>query len=333
MSRKRFVRTALCLALVAALAWLAACGGGNKGSTTTAGQAQAATTAQQATTAAAVADTAATTAAKEAATTAAAAAAETTAAAAESSAGGKNENHLEITFYHWGEKPNQMDDVMSKFNETGGKELNMTWKTNWTPLDDYSNMIKLKLSAGESVDANFDAQWMMLLDFIREGNYHDMSPYFMNPEYPGLEAAFDPNFLYNNMFGTGKTYCIPITQAYNTAPLVFIRGDLREKYGLPPVKTLEEYETFLEAVIANEPNMVPISTNVKERHTGTISTAENALYIYDEAPKAGVWEGIQVASDIYCNAYVKDYKLLSVALTSEPASSYADFPSPFTKPR
>jgi putative aldouronate transport system substrate-binding protein len=325
MEMKRVLAFILCACMIAGLA---ACGGGNQGATTQAAQTQAQTEAQTQAAAAEATTEAATDVAAETTTTAATTAAAATAAAAVADSG---QSHQDITFYHWGEKPNQMDDVMNKFNETGGVELNMTWKTNWTPLDDYSNMIKLKLSAGEQVDACFDAQWMMLLDFIREGNYHDMSPYFMNPEYPGLQAAFDSNFLYNNMFGTGKTYGVPIAQAYGTAPLVLIRADLREQYGVPPVNTLQEYEAFLEAIKANEPNMIPLTTNIKERHTDTIVNSENVLYINDEAAKAGVWTGIQIATDLNVNMYVKDYKIITCALTNEPASSYADFPAPYNQ--
>ena len=310
-TRKRIGTLVICALLIAGLA---ACGGGNQTATTESAQnrTQAAT---QAATEAAAQTTAA--AATEAATTAAEAATEL--------------SHQEILFYHWGDKPNQMDEVMEYFNETGGKELNMTWKTIWTPLDDYPNLIKLKLSAGEPVDACFDAQWMMLLDFIRDGNYHDMTPYMLNPDYPGLEHAFNADFLSNNMFGTGKNYGIPITRAYGTAPLVFIRGDLREKYGVQPVETLEDYEAFLDAILANEPNMIPLTTNVKERHTGTIVDSMNSLNSYERVEQAGVWRSVQVAQTVYANMYVKDYKLLACALTDEPESAYADFPAPYNQ--
>jgi len=250
--------------------------------------------------------------------------------APEASGSDSGQDHQEITFYLWGEKPNQMDDVMNHFNETGGKELNMTWKTNWTPLDDYANSIKLRLSAGEPVDACFDAQWLMMLDFIREGNYRDMGPYFQNPKYPGLLNSFDANYLDANQLGTGSNYGVPFAQAFGVAPLVFIRGDLREQYGIPPVKSLADYEVFLEAIRDNEPNMFPVTTSV-ERNTSTITNHENSLYTDVEAPKAGVWYDLYIASGVHANAYVKDYQLVDVALSIEPAGAYAAFPAPFNQ--
>jgi putative aldouronate transport system substrate-binding protein len=316
----------LCAAMLASIA---ACGGG--GAQTTTAAATTAAAAAETTAAAAVAET---TAAAVAETTAAKAAVEETKAAAEATTAAiaveSADEHLEINFFHWGDKPNQMDDVIAYFNETGGKELNMTWKNNWTPLDDYSNMIKLKIAAGEPVDACFDAQWMMLIEFIREGNYHDMTPYYLNPAYPGLMNAFDANFLNNNQFGSGKNYSIPLTQSYDAAPLVFIRGDLREQYGVPVVNTLEDYEVFLEAIKENEPNMIPLTTNTKERHTDTIVNHNNALGEWERV-NAGVWTGIQLASGMNAVAYVKDYQLIACALTNEPASAYADFPEPYNQ--
>ena len=313
-TQKHRNRTAatLCLALCAALlaAMLAGCGGGGAGTAT-----QAAT------------EAAATTAATTAAATTAAAATE---AETEPEPAGKYDSHQEITFYFWGEKPNQMDEIAAHFNETGGKDLNMTWKTNWTPLDDFANMIKLKLSAGEPVDACFDAQWMNMLEFIRSDTYRDLTPYFNNPEYPGLDYAFDANFLSNNPFGTGKNYGVPITQAYGTAPLVLIRGDLREQYGVPVVNSLDDYRVFLQAIVDNEPNMIPLTTNTKERHTDTIARYEHDLWSYDRM-KAGIWGSLRISGEMSATVYVQDYKIVACVLSEDGAGADAEYPAPYKK--
>jgi putative aldouronate transport system substrate-binding protein len=243
---------------------------------------------------------------------------------------GTDDGHLEITFFLWGEKPNQMDDVADYFNQTGGAELNMTLLTNWTPLDDFATMIRLRHSAGEPVDAHFDAQWLTMLDYIRDDMLHDLSPYFMNPAYQGLYNAFDANLLANNMFGTGKTYGVPITQSFDTAPLVLIRADLREKYDIPVVDSLESYRVFLQTIQENEPHMVPLGINVEERWTDTIVHWSNDLWRYDRI-KAGVWaDNIRVSSDINVGFYVVDYQIQAVALTIDTNEAFAAFPSGFS---
>jgi putative aldouronate transport system substrate-binding protein len=43
--------------------------------------------------------------------------------------------------------------------------------------------------------------------------------------------------------------------------VVGVRGDLREKYGIPELKTIDDYEKYLDAVAKNEPGLVPLDEN------------------------------------------------------------------------
>ena len=65
---------------------------------------------------------------------------------------------MSVNLYLWGDKPNQMDEVLAKFEEITKDKLNLKININWTPQGDYPNNIKLKLSAGQEVDMCFDAQ-------------------------------------------------------------------------------------------------------------------------------------------------------------------------------
>ena len=237
---------------------------------------------------------------------------------------------IDITFFLWGEKPNYMDEVLAEFHARTADTLNMNLSINWSPLDDFGNLINFKLAAGEPVDACFDAPWLNMSNFIAEGNYADLSGYFLNDKYPGLKAAFDENFLGNNTLGTGKTYGIPLTQAYGTAPIVFIRGDLRQKYGLPEITTPELYRQYLDAVVANEAQMIPYAASTSEYNTGKIFDNENALSGIS-MNAAGVYEYIYLAPEVYAAVYIEDYQVKAAHMMNEPESLWSEFPAPYNK--
>jgi len=237
---------------------------------------------------------------------------------------------IEVTFYFWGDKPNQMDDVIAEFESRTADSLNMKMYMDWTPIADYPNRMKLKLSAGEEVDACFDAQWMNLNTFIADGIYTDLSPYFNNDEYPALKAAFDIGLMSNNTLGTGKNYGIPFTQSYGVAPLVYLRGDLREKYGIARIDSPELYREYLQAIVDNEPNMVPYACSPNVYWPDSVFT--NELYRWDiDRLNAGVWKVDSIITGVTAEMYIKDYQIQSVVLSGEPESAYADFPEPYNK--
>ena len=238
---------------------------------------------------------------------------------------------MDVTFYLWGEKPTGMDDVVAEFESQTADILNMELYFDWTPLADYGNKIKLKLAAGEEVDSCFDAQWISLVSFVAEGVYTDLTDYFHNDAYPGLKAAFDPDLMSNNTLGTGRYYGIPFTQAYGTAPLIAIRGDLREKYGVPPVNDPETFRQYLDAIATNEPNMVPFACSKTDR-TPTWVFRDELYRRPIEKLNAGVWEGITLVAGINADVYVEDYQLLGVYVNREPISARADFPAPYNEP-
>ena len=239
---------------------------------------------------------------------------------------------MDINLYLWGDKPNQMDEVLAKFSEVTKDTLNMSIKINWMPQGDYPNNIKLKLSAGQEVDMCFDAPWMNMNTFILQGNYRDLTSYFLNPKYPGLNASFDKVYLSNNLMGEkgDKVYGIPLTQSFGGSGMVFLRGDLREKYGVAPVKDLATYEAFLQAIADNEKSMIPFVMKKDGSYgASSIIDVQNPEKAIAEV-EAGLWS-TELAPGITTKLYIKDYDVVDCVISGEPNSAYAKFPAPFNQ--
>ena len=240
-----------------------------------------------------------------------------------------NLEHIDLTLELWGDKPNQMDAVLAEFEKRTASTLNMTLNINWTPLEEYKQKINLKLSAGEKIDFCFDAPWQNMTTFIAQNIYRDLTSYFNNPAYPGLKASFDASMVSNNLFN-GKIMGVPITQSYGGGSITYLRGDLREKYGLGPINTLKDYENYLKVINEKETNMVPFSM-VKTGDFGAASiiSMDNPEIALGPV-KAGVWSKT-LAPSVVASFYIQDYKIIDSYLTVEPASELANFPAPYNK--
>lgn len=239
---------------------------------------------------------------------------------------------LEVNLFLWGDQPNQLDTVMAKFEEVTKDVLNMSINFNWMPQGDYTNNIKLKLSAGQEVDFCFDAPWMNMNTFILQGNYRDLTAYFLNSAYPGLETSFDEVYLSNNLMGENgdKVYGLPLTQSFGGSGMVFLRGDLREKYGADPVTDQASLEAYLQAIVDNEPSMIPFVMKKDGSYgASSIIDVQNPEKAIGEV-EAGIWS-TELASGITAKLYIKDYAVVDCVISGEPNSAYAHFPAPYNQ--
>lgn len=158
----------------------------------------------------------------------------------------------------FGDKPTGMEEVLAEFEKRTKDTLNTKLDIEWSPLADHREKVKLKMTAGEEVDLVFDAPWANLRTLAPQGVYRELDSYFNNDEYPGLKKAFSNELLDANRIN-GKIYAIPLVQYFATADGVFIRKDLREKYGMDPIDSYEDLELYFQKVLENENGMVPLA--------------------------------------------------------------------------
>jgi len=239
---------------------------------------------------------------------------------------------MEVNLFLWGDKPNQLDEVMAKFEEVTKDTLNLTINFKWMPQGDYPNNIKLKLSAGQEVDMCFDAPWMNMNTFILQGNYRDLTSWFSNSQYPGLEKSFDKVYLSNNLMGTNgdKVYGIPLTQSFGGSGMVFLRGDLREKYGVAPVTDQATFEAYLQAIADNEKSMIPFVMKKDGSYgASSILDVQNPEKAIGEV-EAGLWS-TELAPGITAKLLIRDYAIVDTVISGETNAAYANFPAPYNQ--
>jgi len=156
-----------------------------------------------------------------------------------------------------------------------------------------------------------------------------LTPYFLNDEYPGLRDSFSATYLASNELGYGKNYGIPYSESFGWAGFRYIRGDLRDKYNIPPVTDEAGFLTYLQTIKENEPNMIPWGAAFEgggfDWYWSELNSRDFIEHFNDNIIKgAGIWR--QLWADV---AIDDKYQIQAVALRCEPDSAWADFPEPW----
>jgi putative aldouronate transport system substrate-binding protein len=152
-----------------------------------------------------------------------------------------------------GSAPNDEANVLSAVNQKLAAD-GLSIKVQTAYVDDYWNKLALAIAAGEEWDLVW-AHTSTLSDLVAKGVYQPIDKVFRNSA-PNIAASAPKSVLAagtidNELYALARV--IPMAE-YN---LVYnIRGDLRQKYGLPEITTLEGLEAFFDKILANERNMV-----------------------------------------------------------------------------
>ena len=221
----------------------------------------------------------------------------------------------------------QYEKVLEQIENATADKLNI--KMNWifTPGGDYLTKLQLMLTAKQELDSVFDAPWLLLGDMANKGLYADIGSYFNNDQYPGLKKAFSTTMIDANRFN-GKLYGIPLTRDFSDIPTIIIRGDLREKYGLPEIKDIAGLEVFFDKVLQNEKGMIPVlETNLQNNAWSFMPLSQI------KAPFDQVTNTIELAAGFRVIVAVsKDGKsVLGAYFPGDTEEVYKDFPNEWKK--
>lgn len=224
-------------------------------------------------------------------------------------------------------KPAEMDKVLAEFEKRTMDTLNTKLDIEFAGSD-LTLKLGLKMAAGEEVDLSFDYLGTgTLYQNIARGYYQPLEKYFNHDAYPGLKKAFPPELIEANKVN-GHLYSIPMTEAWKIPGTIIYRKDLREKYGLQPIKTMKEFQVFMDKVKEQNPELVPMAVR------NTRGFANGEMFANEEVQKnirtnpyfisgTGVNFSVVLSDD--------GKKVLGAVTLGDPASDYANLPAPYNK--
>ncbi|KQN99137.1 ABC transporter substrate-binding protein [Paenibacillus sp. Leaf72] len=230
---------------------------------------------------------------------------------------------LKVMFF--GSEPADMDKILAEFERLTKDTLHIKLDISWDMADTYNQKMKLKMAAGEQIDMLFDASWMNLEQNIGQGYYQPLDDYFQNEKYPGLKQAFPQAVLDANRIN-GRLYTIPLMSNYADFGTIFIRKDLREKYGLPQIQNMEQFKVFLEKVEQNNPEIIPFGI-------GNRGFFDMFYNFNDKQTRFRAVPHVIYGTGVEFNLVLSDdgKHVLGATTIGDPDADYAKLPAPFNQ--
>lgn len=165
---------------------------------------------------------------------------------------------VKLTYYAWGDQQTDFPDVLGELNNKLKKDINATLDVVFVSSAEWNKKIPLLLASGEQFDMLFTGAWALFQQEGNKGGFLALND-LLQKDAPQLmktvpKAAWDQSSL------NGKIYMVPWMQPQeNFNGGLAIRADLRKKYGMPELKSMEDVGKFLENVAKNESGMIPFN--------------------------------------------------------------------------
>lgn len=223
---------------------------------------------------------------------------------------------------HNGPKPDGWDAVYEEYLNQTKDTLNIALDINWIENADYKEKLNLEITSGGDWDLVFDASWCQLKNLAAEGYYADLSGYFNNPEYPGLQKSFTEDVMKANSWYGSMCY-IPLFETYgNGIPCVWYRKDWAKDWGIGTdgqINSYEELESYWDAALDN--GVVAYGAT---QARGFFQMKSIAGGSYEGSAQAGI-QSIS-AGGLTFWIYCKDGKLVDIAVEGSGDEAFTNFP-------
>ena len=159
--------------------------------------------------------------------------------------------------YVIGDEPVAADEVEALINSKLQEKINTTLEINYIALSDYSQKYSLLLAGGENIDIIYTSTWAFYNEEATKGAFMEITDELLSQYMPQTYEGQD-SMAFEQAKIDGKCYMIPKNSPYvNNAMPVLIRGDLREKYGIGEIDSVERLQEYFTAVVANEEGIYP----------------------------------------------------------------------------
>ncbi len=151
-----------------------------------------------------------------------------------------------------GDAPADQDIMLAELNKLIKRDLNATLSIEYLAWSDWEQKYSLILSSGEPIDLIYTSDWAKYSQEATKGAFVEITDDVLTKFMPLTKESQDPA-AFEQAKINGKIYFVPKnSSAFNGEQAVVIRGDLREKYGMEPLDSLDDLRAYLAAVAENE---------------------------------------------------------------------------------
>lgn len=172
------------------------------------------------------------------------------------------------------------DEIYERINEITKEKINATIEVTMLSWGDYTTKLPAILASGEDYDLTYTSSWCYYKTEGPKGAFFELTEDMLKTCMPLTYAEY-PAEAWEEAILDGKIYMIPCIGNEFESHGYIIRGDLRKKYGVNEIKTLDDLEAYFAAIKENEPGMTPIKGTANEGlNTAAVVFPEDYVLTY-----------------------------------------------------
>lgn len=171
--------------------------------------------------------------------------------------------HVDLTLYYVGNEYGDEQMIFDAVNEILEREVNATIEFKALSLSDYATNYSLLLAGGEDIDLIYTSGWCFYTDEAGQGAFQEITDEMLQQYMPQTYASQDTATFQQGMID-GKLYYVPCNKIGYGHTVAAIRGDLREKYGLDPLETIDDLMAYMKAVSEDPDSGVQYAYNASQ---------------------------------------------------------------------
>jgi putative aldouronate transport system substrate-binding protein len=165
---------------------------------------------------------------------------------------------VKLKFYFVGGTPDDTQLVYTEINKKLKEKINAEIEPVMLDWGSWKDRYPLLFASGEVWDMIYTANWAFYAEQAARGGFWELTSERLQKFAPQSVANL-PEMALQTTKVAGKNYMIPNNNNFAMHMGVIIRGDLREKYGLPEIKNESDWINYMDAILQNEPGMIPMA--------------------------------------------------------------------------
>ena len=164
---------------------------------------------------------------------------------------------VELRMFLLGDPAPDYDLMLAELNKLVKRDLNATLRVSWIGWGDFSQRYPLVLASGEPIDLIYTSNWAFFMPMSSRGAFTPLND--LLPTYAPLTYAELPRAAIAQATIGGNMYMLPMNYDEINPHGWVVRGDLRRRFNIPYIRTLEDFGAYLAAVARYEPGMIPFN--------------------------------------------------------------------------
>jgi len=164
---------------------------------------------------------------------------------------------VDLKMYLLGDPAPDYELMLTELNKLTKQDLNATLTVNWIGWGDFSTKYPLVLASGEPIDLIYTSNWAFFVPSASRGAFTALND--LLPKYAPKTFAEMPKPAIDQATINGKIFMLPMNYDEINPHGWVVRGDLRKKYNIGEIKTLDDFGNYLGAVAKNEKGIIPFN--------------------------------------------------------------------------